>query len=62
MSTLHTFDGRPLTSIDSENLELPEVEAEKKPDEDPPVGTTRVLELFARRSAIGSRKSASQDD
>jgi len=53
MSTLHTYDGRPLTSIDSENVELPEVEDEKKPDDEPPVNTSRVLELF--RAALGDR-------
>lgn len=53
MSTMRTYDGRPLTSIDSENVELPEVETEKKADEEPPVGTTRVLELF--KSALGDR-------
>ncbi len=53
MSTMHTFEGRPLTSIDSENVELPAVEAEKKPTTSPPANTTRLLELF--KAALGDR-------
>lgn len=59
MNALGTFAGKPLTSIDSDDLELPEApadsetaktEAEKSK---PEPGFSRVLELF--REAIGDR-------
>jgi molecular chaperone HtpG len=55
MSSLHTFDGKPLTSIDSAELELPEatIETPEKPEEATASGFSRVLELF--RKALGDR-------
>jgi molecular chaperone HtpG len=55
MSSLHTFDSKPLTSIDSAELELPEtaVETSEKSEEATTSGFGRVLELF--RKALGDR-------
>jgi len=56
MTSLHAFDGRTLTSIDSSDIELPGAEADKpeeKPGTTPEGGFGRVLELF--REALGSR-------
>lgn len=58
MSALHVFDTKPLASIDSADVELPEEtkdDAEKaKADETPPTaGLDRVLSLF--REALGAR-------
>ena len=55
MSALQTFDGKPLTSIDSADLELPETEVETagKPEQETTLGLGRVLELF--RKALGDR-------
>jgi molecular chaperone HtpG len=56
MSSLHTFEGKPLTSIDSAELELPEtsVETSEKPKEAASAsGFGRVLERF--RKALGDR-------
>lgn len=59
MNALGVFDGKPLTSIDSDDLELPEAPADSeadKPEADetkPEPGFSRVLELF--REAIGDR-------
>jgi molecular chaperone HtpG len=55
MSALHTFDGKPLTSIDAAELELPETKLEtaEKPDAAATSGFNRVLELF--RKALGDR-------
>lgn len=59
MNALGTFEGKPLTSIDSDDLELPEApddaEAEKTEADEakPEPGFSRVLELF--REAIGDR-------
>jgi molecular chaperone HtpG len=66
MNSLISFAGRPLTSIDSDDLELPEAPAEEKPAEagkgkgegeglskGAESGFSRVLTLF--REAIGSR-------
>jgi molecular chaperone HtpG len=60
MSALHTFDGKPLTSIDSDDLELPGTEVEtsaeekeKAKEEGTASGFGRVLELF--RKALGDR-------
>jgi molecular chaperone HtpG len=55
MSALHTFDGKPLTSIDSADLDLPgtDVESTEKPSEGSAAGFGRVLELF--RKALGAR-------
>jgi molecular chaperone HtpG len=59
MSSLHEFEGRPLTSIDSADLELPGAEletaekAEKEKEQGTGTGFGRVLELF--RKALGER-------
>jgi molecular chaperone HtpG len=55
MSSLHTFEGKPLTSIDSADLELPEtaVDTPEKPEAATTSGFNRVLELF--RKALGER-------
>ncbi len=54
MTSLHQFGGRTLTSIDSADLELPGVEAEKNEEEPTPPGDFgRVLDLF--RAAAGNR-------
>lgn len=59
MNALGSHDGKPLTSIDSDDLELPEAPADPAKTEDetkastPEPGFARVLELF--RQAIGDR-------
>jgi len=54
MSTLGTYGGKSLTSIDSADVEIPDApEEEKKPEEEAPVGTSRVLDLF--RASLGDR-------
>jgi molecular chaperone HtpG len=54
MSALHTFDGKPLTSIDAAELELPETKVETaETPEAASTGFSRVLELF--RKALGDR-------
>lgn len=55
VTSLHQYDGRTLTSIDSADLELPGSEpAEKLEDEPTPAGDFgRVLDVF--REALGSR-------
>jgi molecular chaperone HtpG len=56
MTALHAYDGRPLTSTDTADLELPgeEKAAEAEAKEDSPSGGFgRVLELF--RAALGDR-------
>ncbi len=55
MNALHAFDGRPLTSIDVADLQLPEGEAKPDAEAEPPAegGFARVLDLF--RDALGSR-------
>lgn len=55
MSSLMEFEGHPLTSIDSADLDLPatESEAESKSDTSTSTGFSRVLELF--RQALGDR-------
>jgi molecular chaperone HtpG len=60
MNALVSFAGKPLTSIDSEDLELPEasevekaIETGETEPKGPESGFTRVLTLF--REAIGSR-------
>lgn len=55
MSALQTYDGRPLTSVDAAELDLPAETsiAEEKPAESATGGLARVLDLF--RSALESR-------
>jgi len=55
MSTLYTFEGRTLTSIDSADVELPEAKPDEEPAREPePAGRLgRVLDLF--RAALGDR-------
>ena len=55
MTSLHQYDGKTLTSIDSSDLELPGLEVEKPEGEDASAsgGFGKVLELF--RSALGNR-------
>ncbi|MBX6311721.1 MAG: molecular chaperone HtpG [Isosphaeraceae bacterium] len=54
MSALQTFDGKRLTSIDSDDLELPdEVATPETKAEEPTSGFGRVLTLF--REALGNR-------
>jgi molecular chaperone HtpG len=55
MSAMNTFDGKPLTSIDSAELELPEtkVETPEQTETARTSGFNRVLELF--RKALGDR-------
>ena len=54
MSSLGKFQDKPLTSIDSADLELPGTDAEEKKEPEPPTGPfARVLELF--REALGDR-------
>jgi molecular chaperone HtpG len=60
MNALGSFQGKELTSIDSEDLGLPEAEDESDPSKTEPStadtpGLTRVLDLF--RSALGDRVS-----
>jgi molecular chaperone HtpG len=55
LSTLRTYDGRTLTSIDSADLELPAAGPGEpaQPTADPTGGFAKVLELF--RAALGDR-------
>ena len=56
MTSLHSFDGKTLTSIDSSDLELPGLEPEKPGEEDKTAesgGFGKVLDLF--RAALGTR-------
>ncbi len=62
MANLHAYDGKPLTSIDADDLELPEgteeekkEEAAKRDEETATTGFGRVLELF--RQALGDKVS-----
>ncbi len=56
VTSLHSFAGKDLVSIDSSDLDLPGADAEGKPEGDeakPAGGFGQVLDLF--RSALGSR-------
>jgi len=57
MTSLHAYDGRTLTSIDSSDIELPGADLDKpgeKPDDkEPGGGFGRVLDLF--RESLGAR-------
>ncbi len=53
MTSLHTFEGKALTSIDSSDLELPGGEAEKREEPATSGDFGRVLDLF--REALGGR-------
>jgi molecular chaperone HtpG len=53
VSTLATYDGRTLQSIDAADIELPGAEPEPKPSETASGGFGRVLDLF--RAALGER-------
>ena len=56
MTSLHAFDGKALTSIDSSDIELPGADTEgpeATPEKAPEGGFGRVLDLF--REALGSR-------
>jgi molecular chaperone HtpG len=55
LSSLHTYDGKDLTSIDAADIDLPGTDSEVEPKTEPESkgGLTRVLDLF--RSALGDR-------
>jgi molecular chaperone HtpG len=53
MTSLHQYDGKTLTSIDSSDLELPGLELEKPEESAETGGFGKVLTLF--REALGSR-------